>query len=136
MGLGKGRAALVVALVSSVVLAVLLSPLGFERRPPADLTLIGFISIGTVVAGVLVDVAAVVLIFKRVRLASILAIVGSVAFLFPNVTDKVGAFFSLPAPPVISALEYVHLGVLLVTLLLAWAVYRGSDHIQRSRPDA
>ena len=32
MRLGKGPAALVVALASSVVLAVLLSPLGFERR--------------------------------------------------------------------------------------------------------
>ena len=79
---------------------------------------------------------ATTLIFKRVRLASILAIVGSVAFLFPNVTDKVGAFFSLPAPPVISALEYVHLGVLFLTLLLAWAVYRGSDRARGSRRDA
>ena len=134
--LGNGRSALVAALACSVVLAVLLSPLGFERRPPADLTLIGYISIGTVAAGILLDLAAIVLIFRRVRLASILAIVGSVVFLFPSVTDKAGAFFSLPAPPVISALEYVHLGVLLTTLLLAWTVCRRSEGGRLSRRDA
>lgn len=132
---GKGRVALVVALASNVVLAVLLSPLGFERRPPADLTLIGYISIGAVAAGILVDAVAIVLIFRQVRLASILAIVGSVAFLIPTVTDKAGVFFSLPAPLVISALEYVHLGTLLVTLLLAWVVYRASG-AAGSRRDA
>jgi amino acid transporter len=136
MRLGKGSVALVVALVLSVVLAVLLSPLGFERRPPADLTLIGYVSIGAVVVGILVEVAAIVLIFRRVRRASILAIVGSVAFLVPNVTDKIGVFFSLPAPLVINALEDVHLVVLLVALVLAWSVYRGSESGPLSRRGA
>ena len=119
--------ALLVALISSIVLAVLLSPLGFERRPPADLTLVGYISIGAVAGGVLLDLAAIVLLFRRPRLAAVVAIIGSVAFLIPNMTDKAGAFFSLPAPPVISVLEYIHLGVLLVTLLLAWTVYREGE---------
>jgi len=136
MGLGKGRSALVVALACSVVLAILLSPLGFERRPSADLTLVGYISIVAVAAGILLDLAAIVLIFRRVRLASILALVGSVAFLLPNVTDKAGAFFSLSAPPVISALEYVHLVVLVVTSLLAWIVLRESERGRPSRRDA
>jgi hypothetical protein len=123
MRLSKGSAALVAALAASVILAVLLSPLGFERRPPTDLTLIGYLSIGAV----LLDSAAIILIFRRVSLAAILAIVGSVIFLVPSVTDKAGVFFSAPAPPVISTLEYVHVVVLLVTLLLAWFVYRGSS---------
>jgi hypothetical protein len=127
MRLGKGSVALVVALASSVVLAVLLSPLGFERRPPTDLTLIGYISIVSVVAGVLLSLAAIVMIIRRVRLASLLAIVGSIVFLVPNVTDKTGVFFPLPAPPVISALEDVHLVVVLITLVLAWTVFRGSE---------
>jgi hypothetical protein len=127
MRLGKGAAALVVALAASVILAVLLSPLGFERRPPADLTFIGYLSIGAVAAGILLDLAAIILIFRRVRLAAVLAIVGSVVFLVPSVTDKAGVFFSAPAPPVISTLEYVHVVVLLVTLVLAWSVYRGNS---------
>jgi hypothetical protein len=85
-------------LASSIVLAVLLSPLGFERRPPADLTLVGFISIGAVGAGILLDLAAIVLISRRARLASVLALVGSVAFLLPFVTDKTGVFFTVPRP--------------------------------------
>jgi hypothetical protein len=136
MRLGRGSLALVAALAVSVVLAVLLSPLGFERRPPADLTLIGYFSIAAVAAGVLLDLVAILLIFRGVRLASILAIVGSVAFLLPSITDKAGAFFSLPAPPGISVLEYMHLAVLLVTLVVAWTVYRGSDRDRRARRDA
>ena len=133
MRLGKAPAALVVALASSAILAVLLSPLGFERRPTTELTLIGYLSIAAVAAGILLDLAAIVLIFRRVRLAAILAIVGSVVFLVPSVTDKAGLFFSAPAPPVISVLEYVHVGVLLVTLLLAWSVYRVSSPAESSR---
>jgi hypothetical protein len=132
MRLGRGSLALVAALAVGVVLAILLSPLGFERRPPSDLTLIGYVSIAAVAAGVVLDLVAILLIFRGVRLASILAIVGSLAFLLPSITDKVGAFFSVPAPPVISVLEYMHLVVLLVTLLLAWTVYRGSD-LNRAR---
>jgi hypothetical protein len=136
MKLSSVRSALFVALACSVVLAILLSPLGFERRPPADLTLIGYISIGAVAAGVLLDLVAIVMIFRRLRLASILALVGSVTFLIPFVTDKAGVFFSLPAPPVISALEYVFLVVLVVALYLAWTVYRGSERGRPSRSDA
>lgn len=127
MRLGNASLALVVALVVNVILAVLLSPLGFESRPPAGLTVIGYVSIGAVVVGIVLDVASIVVIFRRARLASILTIIGSVVFLIPNVTDKLGAFFTLPVPPVIDALEWVFLAALLVTLLLAWVVYRGSE---------
>ena len=133
MRVGKAPTALIVALASSVILAVLLSPLGFERRPTTELTLIGYLSIAAVAAGILLDLAAIVLIFRRVRLAAILAIVGSVVFLVPSVTDKARLFFSAPAPPVIDVLEYVHVGVLLVTLLLAWSVYRVSSPAESSR---
>ena len=136
MRLGKGRVALVVALASNVVLAVLLSPLGFERRSPADLTLIGYISIGAVVAGVLLDLVAIVLIFRRVRLASILAIVGSTRLPLPQRHGQ-GRCLLLPAcSPVISALEYVFLAVLLVTLLsgldrLPWKRARAALRVTR-----
>jgi hypothetical protein len=127
---------LLVALISSVVLAVLLSPLGFERRPSADLTIVGFVPIGAVALGVVLDVAAVILLFRGSRRAAVVAIIGSVAFLIPSVTDKAGAFFSLPAPPVISVLEYVHVGVVFVTLFLAWSVYRHGEGGELPRRDA
>jgi len=49
---------------------------------------------------------------------------------------EAGVFFSAPAPPVIGTLEYVHVGVLLVTLLPAWSVYRESSPGRSASRDA
>lgn len=65
-----------------------------------------------------------------------MAIIGSVVFLVPSVTDKAGAFFSLPAPPVISVLEFIHVGVLLITVLLAWTVYREGKGAERQKAES
>ena len=127
----KGALALAAVLVVNVALVISLTPLGFESRPPTDLMMAGYIAIGTIFVGLLLDVASIVLLFWRVRLASMLAIVGSVLFFVPNVIDQTGSFFSLPRPPVINTLEYVFTGVLLVTLFLAWTVYRSSDPTER-----
>jgi hypothetical protein len=120
--------ALAALLVVNIVLFFLLTPLGFESRPPTALKPIGYIAIGTIFSGFFLDVASIVLLFRRVRLASILAIVGSILFLFPSIGDQTGSFFSLPIPPVINTLEYIFTGVLLLTLFLAWKVYRERPH--------
>lgn len=126
MKLSRSDWVLAAALGLSVVLAVLLSPLGFESRPPSHLKIVGYIAIGTVFAGVIIDVASIVLLFRRAGLASTLAIVGSILFVFPGVVDQTGSFFSLPIPPLINTLEYVFTAVLLVTLFLAWRVHTQS----------
>ena len=122
----KGVWALAAMLVLNVVVAVLLTPLGFESRPTTALTAVGYVAIGTVFVGLALDVASLVFLFRRARLASGLAIIASLVFQFPNVVDRTGSFFSLPIPPVINVLEYVFIVVLLVTLFLASAVYRAS----------
>jgi hypothetical protein len=127
MQLSRTVVALAVALVVNVLLVILLTPLGFENRPQADLKTVGFIAIGTIFAGLILDVASFALLFKRVRLASSLAIVGSVLFFFPIIGDRAGSFFSVPIPPAIDTLEYIFVPVLLVTLFLAWQVYREND---------
>lgn len=132
MRLSKSASALAAALALSILLAVLLSPLGFESRPSSGLTLVGYVAIGTVVAGVLLDLASSILLFLRTRLASVLAMIGSILLIFPNVADRMGVFFSLPAPPVVIALEYAFLAVLVVTLLLSRMVYRESRQGQPS----
>jgi hypothetical protein len=126
MKLSRNVMALGVALVVNVVLVILLTPLGFETRPPTDLKTVGYIAIGTIFAGLTLDVASFALLFRRVRLASSLAIVGSILFFFPILGDQAGSFFSLPIPPVINTLEYIFVVVLLVTLFLASKVYRDS----------
>src|SRR5207237_3945625 len=119
--------ALVVVLALNVVLVLLLFPLVFESRPVTDLKTFGYIAIGTIFTGLILDLASIVLLFMRVRLAAGLAIVGSILFFFPIFGDRLGSFFSVPIPPVINILEYVFFVVLLVTLFLAWKVYRESN---------
>jgi hypothetical protein len=125
--LSRNVLALAVALVVNVLLVILLTPLGFESRPATDLKTVGYIAIGTIFAGLALDLASIVLLFRRVRLASSLAIVGSILFFFPIFGDRIGSFFSLPVPPVINILEYVLFVVLLVILFLASKVYRESN---------
>jgi hypothetical protein len=126
MKLSRNVMALGVALVVNVLLVILLTPLGFETRPATYLKTVGYIAIGTIFAGLALDVASFALLFRRARLASTLAIGGSILFFFPIVGDQAGSFFSLPIPPVIHALEYIFVVVLLVTLFLASKVYRDS----------
>jgi hypothetical protein len=130
--MNRPRAASVLAglLVLNLVLVILLSPLGFENRPQAALKIGGYIAIGTIFAGFLLDLASVVLALRsKVSLASRLAIVGSILLFVPVIGDQIGAFFSVPIPPVINTLEYVLTVVLLVTLFVAWRVYTESDRL-------
>ena len=118
--------ALAAALVVNVVVVILLTPLGFESRPTSDLKVVGYVAIVTIFTGLVLDLASIILLFWKARVASCLAIIGSILFFFPIVGDRLGSFFSVPIPLVINTLEYVFIGVLLVTLLLASVVYRAS----------
>jgi hypothetical protein len=126
MKLSRNVLALAVVLVVNVLLVILLTPLGFESRPATYLKTVGYIAIGTIFTGLTLDIASFALLFRSVRLASRLAIVGSILFFFPIIGDQADAFFSLPIPPVIHTLEYIFVVVLLVTLFLASKVYRES----------
>ncbi|MBI3859376.1 MAG: hypothetical protein HY296_03940 [Thaumarchaeota archaeon] len=122
--ISRNGMALAAVLVVNVLLIILLTPLGFETRPPSDLKPVGYVAIGTIFAGLILDLASIGLLFRRVRLASKLAVVGSILFFLPIFGDQTGSFFSLPIPPTINTLEYIYVVVLLVTLFLASKVYR------------
>src|SRR6266542_2889861 len=114
MRLSRTAMALAALLVVNVLLVFLLTPLGFENRPSTALKTVGYVAIGTIFAGLFLD------------LASSLAIVASILFFFPILGDRTGSFFSVPIPPVIDTLEYIFTVVLLATLFLASKVYRES----------
>jgi hypothetical protein len=116
--------ALALVLLANVVVVMLLTPLGFESRPSTYLKPVGYVAIGTIFVGLIMDLASLVLLLRRARLASTLAMIGSVLFFFPIVGDQAGYFFSLPIPPVVNALEYVLVVVLLINLFLAARVRR------------
>ncbi len=119
---------LVIVLIVNVVIIILLTPIGFETRPQSDLKPLGYIAIATIFGGLALDIASIGLLFKRVRvrLASSLAIVSSVAFFLIISVDRTGSFFSVPIPPAINTLEYLLIALLIVTLFIASVVYRGS----------
>ena len=85
MKLPRNVMALAGALVVNVVIVILLTPLGFENRPQSALQTVGLIAIATIFTGLTLDVASFLLLFRRVRLASGLAIVASLIFFFPIV---------------------------------------------------
>lgn len=120
----KGILMLTAALAVDVVLVVLLTPLGFESRPTADLKAVGYVAIVTIFVGLILFLASLILLFWKTRLASRLTIIASILFFFPIVGDWTGSFFSAPIPPVINILEYIFATVLVVTLILASMVYR------------
>src|SRR5438132_778255 len=99
MKLSRNVSALAVALVVNVLLVILLTPLGFETRPSADLKTVGYIAIGTIFAGLILDVASFALLFRRVRLASSLAIVGSILLFFPIFVDQTDSFDCVTLDP-------------------------------------
>jgi hypothetical protein len=127
MKLSRNVMALAALLAVNVLLVFLLTPLGFESRPSTDLKTVGYIAIGTIFAGLALDLASIALLFRSVRSASGLAIVGSLLFFFPILGDQTGSFFSLPIPSVINTLEYIFTVVLVATLFLASRVYRESN---------
>jgi hypothetical protein len=126
--LSKNTIILAIVMIVNVVIIILLTPIGFETRPISALKMFGYIAITTIFVGLALDLAAIGLLFKRVRvrLASSLAIVSSFLFFLIISVDRTGAFFSVPIPPAINTLEYLLTAVLIVTLTTASLVYRGS----------
>jgi hypothetical protein len=78
------------------------------------------------------DLASIALLLKRtrVRLASNLAIVSSALFFLIIFVDQTGSFFSVPIPPAINTLEYLFIGVQIITIFLASIVYMRESPLQ------
>jgi hypothetical protein len=96
-----------IVMIVNVVVIILLTPIGFETRPQSDLKPLGYIAIATIFVGLALDIASIGLLFKKVKLASSLAIVSSVLFFLIISVDRTGSFFTVPIPPAINTLEYI-----------------------------
>ena len=134
--LSRDATALLVALVVCVVVIILLTPIGFETRPQSDLKTVGYVSIGTIFAGLTLFILSIAFLFRRAKLASKLAIIASILFFVPVIGDRAGAFFSVPIPPAINVLEYILVIVLLITLFLSSRVYRESNSASKQPTDS
>jgi hypothetical protein len=102
----------------------LLSPLGFETRGSAILGNSGSLQwLGLLFGGLLLNILALILVAFRPRIAAILAIVGSIAYIMLAFADQGGLVTPLKAPALITDVEVVTVIVLGAVLLVASRVY-------------
>ena len=120
---GNGKV-LVVLLIVFVVCDILLTPLGLETRPFADITTIGFATLAFLFFGLALNVASIFLIFRMPRNASTLAAVGSVFFFPALLADQSGNFSTMSAPARITGVEFVTAIVLIAAIFFALRVNR------------
>ncbi len=91
-----------------VAIEILLTPLsGIETRSPANITPMGFATAPVLFLALALNAASLFFLFRKTRLASMLAIIGSICF-FPTLADQAGLLSSQPAPPVLADLELVN----------------------------
>jgi hypothetical protein len=133
MNLSSNGKVLAVLLLVFVFCDILLSPLGFETRANAILGNTSSLPwFAGLVVGLVLNIAALILVFFRPRAAGTAAFVGSLIYLIVLLGDQAGLVVSIRPPPLITDVEVVTFFVLIGTLFFAWRVYTAG----RSSPAA
>ncbi|MDA4111633.1 MAG: hypothetical protein OK439_03785 [Thaumarchaeota archaeon] len=70
------------------------------------------------------NIASLVLLFFKPRVASLVAVVGSIIYLVVTIDDQLGLLTPLKAPTIVSIIEVVTAIVLLGVFFFASRVYR------------
>ena len=118
---------LAILLLVSLVLGVLLSPLGFETRAPAFLSSPSFLPwLGLGLTGLSLSIVSLVLVFFKPRIASMLAIIGSFGSVALFLGDQVGVAAPVRPPPAITVLETVTTVVIAAIIFIAARLYKES----------
>lgn len=116
---------LAILLLVFIFCDLLLSPIGFETRAsaifknPSSLPWLGLLF-----AGLILNIVSLILVLFRTRVASILAMIGTIVYIIPLIADQAHIFTPLAPPPLITDVEGVTAVVLLLVLLFAVRVYR------------
>jgi hypothetical protein len=124
MRLSRDGKMLAVLLIVFVFCDFLISPIVFETRgstiigDPASLRWLVVLFVG-----LLLNIAALVLLSWRPRTAAVLTFVGSVAYIIVSLADQVGLVTPVRAPVIVSDIELVTIVVLAATLFFASRVY-------------
>jgi len=108
---------LAVSLFAYIVLDVLLTPPAhLETRPVAQVTAVGFVTLGLLFAGLALAVVALVMLFRRSPRAATVAIVGAVLILPAVAAEQTGHFSSVRPPTAIEVIELVQVVVAFVVI--------------------
>jgi hypothetical protein len=113
---------LAIPLVVYIVSDLLLTPLfGVETRPVADVTTVGFITLGLLFVGLVAALVSLVLVFRSHRGSSMVAVIGALLYFPAFLADVSGSFSSLAAPSGIRDVEFFQGLVALLVIVVAGA---------------
>jgi hypothetical protein len=121
MSLGKAERILAVLFVLGIVLGFLLTPLGFETRSNEIRTLAFAAFFITV--GLLLPIAGLILLFRRPRLAAVLAMIDAAFMFLTAPADQALFFFTIAPPPIVTAGEFILIIVGIGYMLYGTRIY-------------
>jgi hypothetical protein len=122
MQLSRNEKILAIAFAVMSVCGFLFTPAGLETRPLSVLR--SYALIPVFLAGTILDIASLILIFKKPRIAAVTGIVAAIMYVFLAPGDQAEIFFvGVPVPVGITINEIVALIASIVVLLFAPMVY-------------
>jgi len=123
--LGNSERILAVLFTVGFILGFLLTPLGFETRMN-ELRTFAFAGF-FVTVGLLIPIAGLVLLlFRRPKVAGVLAVTGGLLNFLTAPADQALFFFTVPPPPAVTAGEYILILVGVGYVLYGSRVYDGN----------
>lgn len=102
---GKSERILAALLVVGIIAGFLLTPLGFEPRS-SQIRSYGFAAF-FIIVGLGLPIASLILLFRRPRVAAVLAIVDAALLFLTAPADQALFFFTVAPPPAITIGEYL-----------------------------
>ena len=133
MQLSRNEKILAIAFAVMSICGFLFTPAGLETRPLSALR--SYALIPFFLAGTILDIASLILIFKKPRIAAVTGIVAAIMYVFLAPGDQAEIFFvGVPVPVGITINEIVALIASIVVLLFAPTVYLANRKSSKSLP--
>ena len=133
MQLSRNEKILAIAFAVMSVCGFLFTPAGLETRPLSALR--SYALIPFFLAGTILDIASLILIFKKPRIAAVTGIIAAIMYVFLAPGDQAEIFFvGVPVPVGITINEIVALIASIVVLMFAPVVYLVSQRSSKTPP--
>jgi len=133
MQLSRNEKILAIAFAVMSICGFLFTPAGLETRPLSALR--SYALIPVFLAGTILDIASLILIFKKRRIAAVTGIIAAIMYVFLAPGDQAEIFFvGVPVPVGITINEIVALIASIVVLLFAPMVYLANRKSSKSLP--
>jgi hypothetical protein len=133
MQLSRNEKILAIVFAVMSVCGFLFTPAGLETRPLSALR--SYALIPVFLAGTILDIASLILIFKKPRIAAVTGIVAAIMYVFLAPGDQAEIFFvGVPVPVGVTINEIVALIASIVVLLVAPTVYLANRKSSKSLP--